>query len=231
MDCKETRVNVLDLFKTPNMRKNTLITYFNWFSVAFVYYGLTLNADMLIPGNMYINFCVSGLIEFPAYIFCLVIIHFLGRKNPLALLLLSSSLILLLTIEIESPVTMLTVVSMGKFGIICVFAIIHLHAAELFPTVLRTTGMGSASVFARFGSMLAPVVGRELGKVHPIATIVIFAFLSMIAGFLTLWLPETRGLKMIDTIEEAEALKRDILNLRQFKLKVNIFYKYYFKNL
>ena len=115
-------------------------------------------------------------------------------------------------------VLLLAVVSMGKFGIICVFAIIHLHAAELFPTVLRTTGMGSASVFARFGSMLAPVVGRELGKVHPIATIVIFAFLSMIAGFLTLWLPETRGLKMIDTIEEAEALKRDLLNLRQFKI-------------
>ena len=104
---------------------------------------------------------------------------------------------------------MLTVITLGKFGIICVFAIIYLHAAELFPTVLRTTGMGSASMFARVGSMLAPVVGRELGKTNPQATISIFAFLSMIAGVFTLWLPETRGLKMIDTIEEAEALGKN----------------------
>ena len=69
--------------------------------------------------------------------------------------------------------------------------------------------MGSASMFGRFGSMLAPVVGRELGKVHPVATMVIYAILSMLAGILTLWLPETRGLKMIDTIEEAEALKNN----------------------
>ena len=77
------KVNIFDLFKTPNLRKNTLIQYFNWFTTAFVYYGLTLNADTLIPGNVYINFCVSGLIEFPAYILCLVVIHFLGRRIPL----------------------------------------------------------------------------------------------------------------------------------------------------
>ena len=198
------KTNLLDLFKTPNMRKNTLIQYFNWFTVAFVYYGLTLNSDKLIPGNVYINFCVSGLIEFPAYIFCLVVIHFLGRKIPLSLMFLSSFLILLVTIGITSPVAKLAVVSLGKFGIICVFAIIYLHAAELFPTVLRNTGLGSASMFGRVGSMLAPVVGREL---HPTATLSIFASMSMLAGILTLWLPETRGLKMIDTIEEAESLE------------------------
>ena len=117
---------------------------------------------------------------------------------------LSSFLILLVTIGITSPVAKLAVVSLGKFGIICVFAIIYLHAAEIFPTVLRNTGLGSASMFGRLGSMLAPVVGREL---HPTATISIFASMSMLAGILTLWLPETRGLKMIDTIEEAESLE------------------------
>ena len=63
--------------------------------------------------------------------------------------------------------------------------------------------------FARVGSMLAPVVGRELGKTNPQATISIFAFLSMIAGVFTLWLPETRSLKMIESIEEAEALGKN----------------------
>ena len=49
------KVTFLDLFKTPNLRKNTLIQYFNWFTTTFVYYGLTLNADTLIPGRFVIK--------------------------------------------------------------------------------------------------------------------------------------------------------------------------------
>ena len=77
----ETSFNLFDLFKTSNLRKNTLIQYFNWFTTALVYYGLTFGVDNLIPGNMYLNFSVSGLIEFPAYIFCLVRINFLILKD------------------------------------------------------------------------------------------------------------------------------------------------------
>ena len=106
---------------------------------------------------------------------------------------------------------MLTVMTLGKFGIDGVFAIIYLHAAELFPTVLRTTGMGSASTFARIGAMLGPVIGGEYSKTNPQAAIMSMAFLSLIAGVLTFWLPETKGLKMADTIEEAEAIGKGIV--------------------
>lgn len=148
-DDLDKKATFLDLFRTPNMCKNTLIQWFSWFTTSFVYYGITLNADTLIPGNVYINFMVSGLIEIPAYIACLVIIHFFGRRLPLALMYLSSFVILLITIAMVRGPAMVVVVSMGKFGIICVFAIIYLHAAEIFPTVVRTMGLGSASICAR----------------------------------------------------------------------------------
>lgn len=197
----------LDLFKTPNLRRNTLIQYFNWFTVVLVYYGLTLNADTLIPGNVYINFAVGGLSEIPAYIICLIVLHYFGRRIPLAIMYFSSSVLLLVTIGISDiPIAMLVVVSLGKLGIIGVFGIIYLHAAEIFPTVLRSTGLGTSSICGRIGSMLAPIVGRELGKISPMATIVLFAILSCVAGVLTLWLPETKGVKMADTIAEGEAL-------------------------
>jgi len=35
----------LDLFRTPNIRKNTIIIYYIWFSSSIVYYGLTLNSN------------------------------------------------------------------------------------------------------------------------------------------------------------------------------------------
>jgi len=201
------KVTFLDLFRTPNLRKNTLIQYFNWFTTTFVYYGLTLNADTLIPGNTYINTAVNGLMEIPCYIVCMMTLHFFGRRIPLAVMFLSSAIILLITTGISGyPIAMMVVITLGKFGITGVFAIIYLHAAELFPTVLRSTGLATASICGRFGSMLAPIVGRELGKKYPEATIVIFAILSLFAGVLTLWLPETKGVKLADTIEEGEAL-------------------------
>ncbi len=148
--------------------------------------------------------------EIPAYAFCLITLHFFGRRIPLSLMFLTSALLLVVTIWIaEDPLAMLLVVSIGKLGITGVFAIIYLHAAEIFPTVLRSTGLSTSSICGRIGSMLAPVLGRELGKVSPMATILIFAALSFLAGIFTLWLPETKGRKMPDTVQEAEDLAKD----------------------
>lgn len=52
-DCGEN-VNVLDLFKTSQMRKRTLCLFLIWFSVYLVYYGLVLNLAN-IGGNLYVN--------------------------------------------------------------------------------------------------------------------------------------------------------------------------------
>ncbi len=44
----------------------------------------------------------------------------------------------------------------GKLFIACAFAIIYLLGAELYPTTMRTTGLGAAVMVGRFGSMTAP---------------------------------------------------------------------------
>ena len=207
LESKEEKATLLDLFRTPNLRKNTLLQYFNWFTTTFIYYGLTLNLESLIPGNIYVNYAISGVIEIPAYFTCILILHYFGLRRPLSFMFISSFVLLMIsTVLEEDGSAMMIVAALGKFGIICVFAIIYLHAAEIFPTVVRTTGLGTCSMFGRFGSMLAPMVGRELGRVNPIAAIMIFAFMSLFAGIFTLWLPETKGIKTTDTIEEGEAM-------------------------
>ena len=51
--------------------------------------------------------------------------------------------------------------------------------------------------------MLAPVIAREL---DPALVITIFATLSLVAGIFTSFLPETKGKKLPDTMEEGEDL-------------------------
>ena len=79
---------ILDLFKTPNLRKNTLIQYFNWFTASFVYYALTFDSGSLIPGDIYLNNLVSGLIEFPGMyiIYTMQCTYLLTDKKKIKLL-------------------------------------------------------------------------------------------------------------------------------------------------
>ena len=59
-----------------------------------------------------------------------------------------------------------TVAMVGKFLISMTFAIAYLYTAELFPTKVRNVAVGTASTFARIGSISAPyivdlLVGRQ----------------------------------------------------------------------
>ena len=46
----------------------------------------------------------------------------------------------------------------GKFGVSTAFAILFLYTSELFPTEVRTKGLGVSSAAARIAGILAPFV-------------------------------------------------------------------------
>lgn len=94
--------------------------------------------------------------------------------------------------------------NIGKFGLTAAFAIEYLYAAEIFPTELRGSGIGSSSMFSRFGGILAPIIGGYLGGINLIIPIIIFTVLSFLAGFVTLFLPETKGRILPDTVEQGK---------------------------
>jgi len=51
-----------------------------------------------------------------------------------------------------------SIVMMGKFFIAGSFAIIYNYTAELFPTVVRNTALGTGSMGARLSGALTPLI-------------------------------------------------------------------------
>lgn len=197
--------NVLDLLKSSNLRKKTIIICFCWFVNAFVFYGLSLNTND-IGGDPFLSFFISGAVEFPAYFITIFIVKYQGRRLPLMSAMVLGGLACILTIAIPDNLLWLrvTLAMLGKFCITSSYIIVYIFSAEIFPTVVRNVGVGTSSTFARIGSAIAPFV-KELGKAtHFGVSLALFGGLSIASGLLALYLPETNNIVLLDTIEQGE---------------------------
>lgn len=202
---EETRPpSVWDLLRYPNLRRKTLVIFFDWLVCTGVYYGLSWSTNNL-GGNVLLNFLISGAVEIPAYCFLLLTLNRWGRRSILCGCMLVAGVSLLLTIIVPQQMHWLivTCAMVGKLAITGSYGTIYLFSSEQFPTVVRTVGMGAASMVSRLTGMLAPYL-NALATVWPPLPLVIYGALSLAAGFMSLLLPETHNKPTLETIADGE---------------------------
>ncbi|XP_069135010.1 organic cation transporter protein-like isoform X2 [Argopecten irradians] len=205
------------LFTSRVLLIRTLIIFFNWCVVSMVYYGLSLNTGNL-GGDFYINFLISGLVEFPAYTLCLLLLDRIGRRLLHSSCMIIGGIACIVTLfpmlyadESLQPITV-ALAMLGKVGVAAAFAVIYVWSAELYPTVVRNAGMGASSSCARVGGMVAPyiadlskVIEGNFGRAVPL---VVFGGASVVAGILSLWLPETNNRELPESLEDGRRFGR-----------------------
>ncbi|XP_050300986.1 organic cation transporter protein-like isoform X2 [Anthonomus grandis grandis] len=201
---------VFDLFKYPNLRKRSLIIFFDWFANNITYYGLSWNSNNL-AGNPYLNFVLSGAVELPAYAFLILTLNKWGRKNIMCGCMIVAGIALLLTMVVPSDLEWLTVTlaMIGKLAITASYGAVYIFSTEQFPTVIRNAGLGAGSTCARIGSVSAPYVNIASHLWQPLP-LLIFGSLAFIGGIMSLCLPETLNRKLPETFEEGESFGNDI---------------------
>ncbi|KAF8788625.1 organic cation transporter protein-like isoform X1 [Argiope bruennichi] len=204
-DERKKNPSVIDLFKTANLRKNTIFVYISYFSVAFVFYGLSLGQTNL-GGNPFLNFFIGSAVELPAYVLCIIFIRYLRRKPSFLIFDIIGGLACFFMIPSDYTWIRLTAAMLGKLCISGAFIILAIHASEIFPTVVRTVGSGTSLMMGRIGAMVAPFI-KELGNAtHPAVPAIVYGSLSFVAAVLIALLPETYNQVLPDTICEAEEL-------------------------
>ncbi|XP_030376006.1 organic cation transporter protein-like [Scaptodrosophila lebanonensis] len=201
---KEPKPSVLDLLRYPNLRRKTLLIFFDWFVNSGVYYALSWNTNNL-GGNALLNFMISGAVEIPAYIFLLLTLNRWGRRSILCgtMLLAGSSLLLGVLVPSTMNWLIITCAMAGKLAITASYGTVYIFTAEQFPTVVRNVGLGASSMVARVGGILAPYV-NILGEIWQPLPFLMCGALSFTAGLLSLLLPETHNKPMLETIADGE---------------------------
>jgi MFS transporter, OCT family, solute carrier family 22 (organic cation transporter), member 4/5 len=73
----------------------------------------------------------------------------------------------------------------------------------MMPTIIRSGSVGAFTTFSRFVGLAAPFVPL-LAIFSQILPLLVFGVFAFMAGMLAIFLPETLGRKLPDTIQDAE---------------------------
>ena len=167
------RTQLAKLFKKGTMRRLTICLSLIWFASSFAYYGIVFLTSQLPFGknDKYMSMLIISLSELPAYCFTFLFSYKLGRTRGMAL----SSFITIVTMTILAfqkrlPDNLLlgcTFVARGALAVF--FALAGLFTPEAYPTVVRSTGFGLTSGFARLAGSLTPFIAISLNALSVVA--------------------------------------------------------------
>ncbi|XP_018591250.1 solute carrier family 22 member 5-like isoform X1 [Scleropages formosus] len=230
-----TSYTFVDLVKTANIRNITVFNMIIWIVTSMTYYGLSLNTPNL-NGDPYLNCFISAATEIVAYVATWLFMRFTPRRFTLVfLLLLSGAMLLVIKFIPDEPDTLTVALAMlGKTGITAAYCFIYVYSTELFPTVLRNTGLGAISMAARVGTIVSPyiayiggtkmhqlvtvfsikygysaassIISLLLGEYNKMAPYFIMGGLSVFVGLLSLLLPETKDKELPERINQVKPL-------------------------
>jgi len=219
-----SRGRLTDLL-SKELRKTTLLLWMIWLTSAFSYYGVVLMSTELFQTNNkicsqdskidstcsaectplrmsdYSYLLWTTLAEFPGIMVSLLLIEKIGRKYTMAVEFLGFTIVLCLLLSCPSDRTVVTTIlffarALGS-GI---FQVAYVYTPEVYPTVLRSVGVGACSGVARAGAMLTPYVAQVLMPMSFQGAIGVYASMTLLATIACLLLPiETKGREMMDS--------------------------------
>ncbi|XP_030374609.1 organic cation transporter-like protein [Scaptodrosophila lebanonensis] len=203
--------NLLDLFKTPRLRRNTLILFFKSMVITLCYDAVSRNVQGL-GISPFVMFTLSATTILPA---CLVIILLqdrIGRKAMASISLLLSGIFISVTGAIlfavassaERSATLLVTLSViGRFGITVAYNSAAQYATELIPTCVRGQGVGAVHVMGYAFTFFSAFILYTRTIFSPLPEIIL-GFISLLGAGLCLLLPETLHRTLPTSLEDGE---------------------------
>ncbi|XP_005414808.1 PREDICTED: solute carrier family 22 member 8 isoform X2 [Chinchilla lanigera] len=200
----KTKYGAMHLFRIPILRRMTLCLSLAWFSTGFAYYSLAMGVEEF-GVDIYILQIIFGGVDIPSKFITILSVSYLGRHiTQASTLLLGGGTILALILMPEDMHILRTALAVfGKGCLSSSFSCLFLYTSELYPTVIRQTGMGLSNMWARVGSMMAPLV-KITGEVHPAIPNIVYGTMALLGGSTAFFLPETLNRPLPENLEDLQ---------------------------
>ncbi|KAM8835970.1 organic cation/carnitine transporter 2-like [Synchiropus picturatus] len=198
----QEQFRVVDLFRHRAFRLTSILLIPGAFTLIATYYGLCFNTANL-HADPYISCLISAVVEIPAYVTAWLGMLYLPRRLSMfgSLVLGALPLFFIQLVPEEWPAVAITLEMVGKLFITAGSCLLFAYSAELYPTCLRNTATGACNSVARLGSCISPFL-FELRHVNKFLPYIILGTLSMVSAAAMLFLPETYGRPLPDTVEQ-----------------------------
>lgn len=196
----------------------TLIVAFSWFTANFTFYGCLYSftlvlSDLDLGAENATSLILGALWEILGLGIGSLLSYVMERRPAIRLCLFTEVLALgaLGIVPFLAPKTTmhLIVAQFGYFGIkvFCstTFSVLIVYISEVFPTEVRTSGVGVAYAGGRLAAMFAPLIFELVGSSSIFFNIILL--LCAMNGLLTYLLPfETFGQGLRDIDEDTESI-------------------------
>ncbi|KAL7389675.1 hypothetical protein ABVT39_008102 [Epinephelus coioides] len=204
IESSRSSLTAYDLLRTRGIRRISICLLAVWFSTSFAYYGIAMDLQKF-GVSIYLIQIIFGAVDIPAKILAVGMLTYLGRRVTQATCLFMSALVIFANIFVPTDMqnTRTTLACLGKGFTSASFTTVYLFTGELYPTVIRQTGMGFVSTMARVGSMAAPAV-LILDEVFPALPSVVYGGAAVLASCFACFLPETLNVPLPETINDVE---------------------------
>jgi putative MFS transporter len=191
-----------DLFGPVYLRR-TLVVWVIWFAAYFVNYGLTIWLPTLyrtvfkLPLDVSLRYgLITQAVGLLGTLICALAIDHVGRRLWFAVSFAAATPALAAVALLPAPSAeqVLTFMTIAYFFISSINIGVYLYTPELYPTRVRALGVGAATAWLRFASMIGPtVVGMMLAGGLP-SVFVTFAIVAATAAVITgVFAVETKG--------------------------------------
>ncbi|XP_048190440.1 solute carrier family 22 member 14 [Perognathus longimembris pacificus] len=197
---KTTKASVLDFYTNRPLYTVILVMGCVWFSVSYSLHTLGVKLMGLDGVTNQFHKVVPGFVGVPARLSGIFLLEQFGRKWTLAVTLLQATALYLLLLFIPPEMKSVTilVVVFGHFSLSTTVSVFFIYTAELFPTVLRATGLGLMIAAWAAGAITSLIITSQVKSLLPLFLCCVFS--SMALCFSSA-LPETQDLPLWDTLD------------------------------
>src|ERR671917_75545 len=191
----------------PRLRRVTIMLWITWFCISLAYYGIftwlpaVFVERGLPPLQTYQNTFILALAQLPGFFSAAYLIERWGRRNTLAVYLVASGIATFLFAIVSGFGGLLATAVLMSFFSLGAWGSLYAWTPELYPTEIRTTGMGWASGMARVAGIITPTLGGILFAVSLLSALSLWAAAFVVGGIVVFLLGvETKRRALSDTV-------------------------------